>query len=534
MPGGKTEPKLNRTLAYASAAHLAVRVRALRTLVLLEKPADAASMIKTFALTDPSPWVADVCNLLLDDLKRRNPEIRIPPRWFRFLTSIWRARLIEPLFILIAAIVTFVFIGWLISRFDPRVFSVLLAIALFSIYYVAALFFVMPVLCEWQIWRAWRGLKIARLKVTIHFLFAAAIATAGLLFLGPLPYLAATGAIAVSLWIARQFILVPAFKGRVVSKTLWQMFAPSMFALIYVGVGMMPFQEMPFQSYFPGRSVLFSLLGFYVFIALSRFGIYRMGAVQGGAQRLLIVAQHTCKSNIGLIDAVVDDLKCRAIHVLAALQHSQEIDKALLRIIWDVPSGFVQAEAIKALESLRIKAGKDPHEGLKFIPARGPGKAPFYKNVNGRLVGGSIALVALISTCNLFWNLYQSHNTPDAAKAFLLYRLGDEKAALERYERHLQSGERNAETLNTVAMLYATARDTAARNPNRAVEYAQEAVELDGWKKANYIDTLAEAYLATGQTREAQHTFERALESSSGIHSLYLRYRIEQIKQNTQ
>jgi len=67
----------------------------------------------------------------------------------------------------------------------------------------------------------------------------------------------------------------------------------------------------------------------------------------------------------------------------------------------------------------------------------------------------------------------------------------------------------NAEALNNLAWLYATAKDMSLRNPNEALRLARKAVELD--PKPHILDTLAESYFVNGDFMHAIKAIDQAL-----------------------
>jgi tetratricopeptide (TPR) repeat protein len=62
-----------------------------------------------------------------------------------------------------------------------------------------------------------------------------------------------------------------------------------------------------------------------------------------------------------------------------------------------------------------------------------------------------------------------------------------------------------------MAWLYATCDDLKFRDPQAALEHAQQAVDLTGWKDGNSIDTLAEANFANGHYQQAIEIEKKAL-----------------------
>jgi serine/threonine-protein kinase len=84
--------------------------------------------------------------------------------------------------------------------------------------------------------------------------------------------------------------------------------------------------------------------------------------------------------------------------------------------------------------------------------------------------------------------------------------------AIQHYKEALQIDPDSAVTHNNLAWLYATCEDPKWRDPRSALEHARKAVELTQWKKAGFIDTLAEANYASGSYQEAVRIQSRALQ----------------------
>jgi len=84
--------------------------------------------------------------------------------------------------------------------------------------------------------------------------------------------------------------------------------------------------------------------------------------------------------------------------------------------------------------------------------------------------------------------------------------------AVRHYEQALRLNPDLAVAHNNLAWLYATSQEPRFRNPEAALQHAQRAVELDRWKEAAFIDTLAEALYANQRYEEAVRTQSKALE----------------------
>jgi len=90
--------------------------------------------------------------------------------------------------------------------------------------------------------------------------------------------------------------------------------------------------------------------------------------------------------------------------------------------------------------------------------------------------------------------------------------------AIGYYDEALRQRPDLAVAHNNLAWLYATSDDPKYKNPRLALEHAQRAVELTGWKEAGFIDTLAEAHYANQEFAQAVRIQIRALELEPNNH----------------
>jgi spermidine synthase len=70
----------------------------------------------------------------------------------------------------------------------------------------------------------------------------------------------------------------------------------------------------------------------------------------------------------------------------------------------------------------------------------------------------------------------------------------------------------NVPVLNDLAWLLATTGDVSAEDANKAVKYAQHVCDLTGYKKPEFLDTLAVAYAAAGRFEDAVNTANQAID----------------------
>ena len=117
---------------------------------------------------------------------------------------------------------------------------------------------------------------------------------------------------------------------------------------------------------------------------------------------------------------------------------------------------------------------------------------------------------------------------PDYAPAYnylgaVAARTGNTAEAIRLYEQAIQYDPRLAAAWNNLAWLLATAQDEVFQDPRRAVASALKAVELTGAKEPDVLDTLAEAYFASGRLQEAVEAEQKALALSGGDREHYRR-----------
>jgi tetratricopeptide (TPR) repeat protein len=113
--------------------------------------------------------------------------------------------------------------------------------------------------------------------------------------------------------------------------------------------------------------------------------------------------------------------------------------------------------------------------------------------------------------------------TFDAVAFFsLLQELDQTRLAIDYYRQVLEVKPDVLPILNNLAWILAAHPNNDIRDPARAVQYAQRACELTGYKKISLLDTLAVAYAAAGDFRLAVSTAEKAatMEKQEGRKSL--------------
>jgi Tfp pilus assembly protein PilF len=119
--------------------------------------------------------------------------------------------------------------------------------------------------------------------------------------------------------------------------------------------------------------------------------------------------------------------------------------------------------------------------------------------------------------------------------ANVLPHLGRTREAIDHFSRALELDPNSLEGLNNLAWVLSTSGDAAARDGARAVQLAERACFLSGYKVSVFLGTLAAAYAEAGRFEEAVATAQRAgalatetgdLAAASKNQELLARYRL--------
>ncbi len=108
------------------------------------------------------------------------------------------------------------------------------------------------------------------------------------------------------------------------------------------------------------------------------------------------------------------------------------------------------------------------------------------------------------------------HIKANRIRADILYKLGRTEPAIEQYYKSLQFLPDNVYVLNTLAWLLATSPNPPMQNDGDAVKFAEKVCLLTGHAQYSFIDTLAAAYAANGDFKNAVETAEKAIELAQG------------------
>lgn len=111
---------------------------------------------------------------------------------------------------------------------------------------------------------------------------------------------------------------------------------------------------------------------------------------------------------------------------------------------------------------------------------------------------------------------------PDSAKVhrklgFTLVRLGRIDPGIGHLQEAIYLESDHVVTLNTIAWLLATQRQSESYDPDEAVRLAERACELTGYKQPAMLDTLAVAYASAGRFAAAIESADKALKMAQTL-----------------
>jgi protein O-mannosyl-transferase len=92
-----------------------------------------------------------------------------------------------------------------------------------------------------------------------------------------------------------------------------------------------------------------------------------------------------------------------------------------------------------------------------------------------------------------------------------LLRRRSRREAIAQYEQALTLAPEDPHSRNNIAWVLATSSDTSIRDGTRAVEFAQQAVQLSAGREPRFLRTLAAAYAESGRFPEAVGVAQQAL-----------------------
>jgi tetratricopeptide (TPR) repeat protein len=106
------------------------------------------------------------------------------------------------------------------------------------------------------------------------------------------------------------------------------------------------------------------------------------------------------------------------------------------------------------------------------------------------------------------------------ANAYLT--IGEHAPALADFEKAYKSEPEDTRVLNNLAWLLATSPEDAVRDGKRAIELATKACELEDYKQAHILSTLAAAYAETGDFENARRWSQKAVDMNDPEHAKQL------------
>ena len=213
-------------------------------------------------------------------------------------------------------------------------------------------------------------------------------------------------------------------------------------------------------------------------------------------------------NNLGFVLSQRGDLEKATSHFETALR----IRSARTETHYNLGTALVQNNLATALarEGLADNAISHYEEALRLRPDY----ADAHYNLGQVLLQQgrtNEAIAQLQKTLEIEPNHADAHTSLGNA----LLQQGSLKEAITHYERALEIAPQDPDSRNNIAWVLATSSEASIRNGARAVNFAQEAVELSGGKEANFFRTLAAAYAESNRFSEAISVAKQGYEIAS-------------------
>ncbi|MBI1851128.1 MAG: glycosyltransferase family 39 protein [Planctomycetes bacterium] len=239
----------------------------------------------------------------------------------------------------------------------------------------------------------------------------------------------------------------------------------------------------------------------------------------GGAVTLVAAAAVFC--NLHLVDVDVSFERMNlgmALHArgdldgaLRELEEAAREEPELVPLHRELGSVYLdRGEPAKAVESLRHAVAIAPNELRNRL------ELAYALDKSGDLRGALEVYRAALDVKSIYHEPVQRAGVR-VHVADVLQRLGDEPAAAAELRRGLEDVPDDANLLNNLAWLLATATDAKVRAPDEAVTLAERAIA----KGSERYGTLAEAHFRRGEAQQAVDIAERALRDGKGDLDFY-------------
>lgn len=184
--------------------------------------------------------------------------------------------------------------------------------------------------------------------------------------------------------------------------------------------------------------------------------------------------------------------------------------------------------ASEALDYLRTHVAKAGQDGqLAPLPRGLP--APSFVDLASRIGtelraqgerdGAVTAYRMALAYGGLDWRVRSRLATTLKEQGRVVEALAEHRRTLELQPGHLQAG-------NSIAWILATSSDSNLRNPQEAIERAEEICRLTGHRMPSPLDTLAAAYAAASRFGEAIKTAQKAVAFAESMNETELAARI--------
>lgn len=212
---------------------------------------------------------------------------------------------------------------------------------------------------------------------------------------------------------------------------------------------------------------------------------------------------HRSPLDVALAYQAIGELYLRRGSVPTAVEWLQES----IRVAPELPLAHSQLGIGYMHPDYRGQAQLELNEAMRLAPEHV--EAAFYL---GQLLLSQGSVDAALPYLRRAAEYYEANASTAALLAGALARKGDTRGAIEWYRQALERYPQRWEAAQGLAWILATSPDDTLRNPGEAIRLAQQAIRDRRSEDAVNFDTLAAAYAANGNFREAVMNANRALQ----------------------
>jgi tetratricopeptide (TPR) repeat protein len=208
------------------------------------------------------------------------------------------------------------------------------------------------------------------------------------------------------------------------------------------------------------------------------------------------------------------------IHRAEAYLNNKQIDEALVDIesVLKANPGFSPARGLRAQALASLERWPEAIKEMKSLADEQPEQLEFRLQLAVYYVLAKQPREAIREYTEI---LADDENNFLAlrGRADAYLNIGEHSPAVKDFEKALEIESEDTGVLNNLAWVLATSPDDAVRDGKRAIELATKACELEDYKQAHILSTLAAAYAETGDFENARKWSQKAVDMKDPDHA---------------